>query len=302
MNLKFSVSVENGCNKITSSSEDRFLGIGKGSLIKVGEEPILYTVIGRDSFFFIKEFYSENSKILSFADDIGSNIQKGDILKITYKEYEAKFISSIVSEGSGYIPESDLNIIGGVLSVDVSVGFGQPTSIYPSSVNSDGAILQAGIKYSGKYLSPPQNPVKSRSNRGSNAEFDIKYIEIPNRSFVDRTVADIYISEGKTFIVLDYSLPPNLSSGKISVEKSVLTLSENYSGKTQKNLSYQIYKDFTPLMKLPLQLKNSLSPEITYNKSCMIIDSEICNLRNEILDLKDRLVKLESVIHINNRT
>ena len=289
MNLKFSVSVEKNSNRIISSSEDKFVGFGNGSLIKIDGDPVLHTVVSKQSSFYIKDFSSENSKILSIDEDIGINVQKGDILKITYKEYEAKFISNIVCGGSGYVPEVDINVIGGVLSVDVSIGFGQPTILTPSMVNNNGEIIQAGIKLPGKYLTPPENPIKSRSTHGSNAEFDIKYLEVPNRSFVDRTVSDVYVSDGKTFIVLDYSLPPNLSSGKISVEKNILIISENYTGETKKNLFYQIYRDFTPFLNLPLQLKNSLSPEVVYNKSCMIIDSEFFKLKTDLEKIKKHL-------------
>ncbi len=111
---------------------------------------------------------------------------------------------------------------------------------------------------------------------------DIKYLEINTRSIIERTVLDIYFNESKTYLVLDYSLPLNLNHGKVSCEKNVLLLSENYIYETQRNARYEVSTSFTPNIKLPLMLKNSMSSEIIYNKTCLIIDEQIGLIKKQL--------------------
>ena len=282
MNLKYTISIENNSNKILSSSEDKFTGIGEGCLLKIQNDQFLYTVKSKDSFFYIKDFTSKDSKILTVEGDTNINLQKGDSLSISYKEYEAKFIIDIANEGLGYFPKDEIGIKNGNFSIDPFIGTAQPTLLEVVDIKSNGAVSSLNIKNPGKYLVPPENPVKTFSKRGDNLELNIKYFELPNRSVIQRTIIDIYLSEGVTYIVLDYALPLNLSFGKFSVLKNVIYLHENFNGKTAKNLSYEIFRDFTPNFKLPLMVNGCLSPETVYNKALLILDKELSELKSRI--------------------
>ncbi len=282
MNLNYTVSIKKNTNKLISSSNDKFIGIGVGTLIKLDNDPILYTPINRESLLYIKEFKTQNSKIIYIEDDVDINLQKNDIIKISYKEYEAKFITNIVDSGSGYFPQDNVNARNGILSIDISNGHGQSTIFEIEEIDSDNKVNKIIIKEPGKYIEPPQNPIEVYGKRGENLKLDVKYMELSNRSFIERIVEDIYISEGKTYIVLNYSIPPNLKEGKISCEKNILVLSQNYTGETRKNISYQIFTHFTPNIRLPLLVKDSLSLETVVNKALLIIDEELGKIKKKM--------------------
>lgn len=282
MNNKFTVSILKNTNRIISSSDDKFIGIGKDSLIKLENESILHTVANKESFFYIQDFKVQSSKIIYIEEDSSINLQKGDILKISYKEYEAKFVINILNEGSAYEEGDEVNAKDGILSIDISTGGGHPTIFNISQSSISGNVKQIGIKDSGRYIIPPNNPVYTYSKRGDGLELEVKYLELSNRSILEREITDIYFSEGKTFIMLNYSLPPNLSCGKLSVEKHALILSEFYTGNTSKNINYQIFRDFTPNLKLPLLVKNSLSPEAIFNRALFILDKEIKLIKDKL--------------------
>ncbi len=251
MNYKYTVSIKKDTNRIISSSEDKFAGINDGSLIKIENDPTLYTVLGKESSFYLKSFIAQDSKIITIDEDTGINLQNNDTIRITF------------------------NTKGGVLSFDISIGSGQPTTLEVTEVNDAGGVEQLGILEAGKYITHPIAPIATYGNRGDGLLLDIKYLELGNRSFLERTITDIYFQEGKTYLVLDYSLPLNLTSGKLSCEKNVLLLSNNYTGDTKRNISYETFSHFTPNIRLPMLLKNSMSSEVVFNKACLIIDEQI---------------------------
>jgi hypothetical protein len=282
MNIKFTVSAEKNNNKIISSSEDKFAGVVKGSLIKIENDSILHTVQSKESFFYIKDFLVQNSKIIVIEDDTKINLQSGDSLKITYKEYESKFIIDVLNGGVGYNVGDIITVKDGVVNIDISSGLSNPTTLEVIEVNMDGAIQKLGIKESGRYITPPSNPIKTYSKNGNNCEIELKYLELSNRAFIEKEIDNIYFSNGQTFIVLNSSLPLNLKNGKLSVEKAIVTLSENYNGETRKNLSYEIFRDFTPNLRIPLLVRGSLSHETVYNKGCLILDAEIQKIKDKL--------------------
>ena len=282
MNLKFTVSAKHNTNELISSSDDKFAGITNGSLIKIENDPILHTVQDKKPTFYINEFNLDSGKVLTINDDVGVYLQKSDCIKMTYKEYEARFIMEIKNGGFGYVIGDTFPVIGGTLDINISTGAIDQTILEVVETDENGAATKLNIKHLGRYLVPPEQPVKVLPKRGGGLEVDIKYLELSNRSILERTIENIYLSEGKTFIVLDYSLPANLKTGKISVEKNILILTENYTGETARNLGYQIFRDFTPNLRMPLMLKNSMSPDIIHNKALLILDKEIGEIKKKL--------------------
>ena len=278
-NLQFTLSVQNNSPKIIGSSEETFHGIRNNSLIKIGDNDELYTIKNRERFFFIKPFILQDSRTLIVNEDIGQNLQIGDSIKITYKEYELNTIVDIINSGSEFFKEENLTIEdeNAQLSMDISSGMGFPTILTVSQVNETGGISQLGVIEKGKYLVHPKNPIKIKD-----ATIELNYSEINNRALTERTVASINIKDNQTYLMLDYSLPPNLKEGKLSVEKSILVLDRPYNGPTQNNLSYKIFHDFTPHLNIPLMAKNTLSPDILYNRGMMILDQKIKELENKL--------------------
>lgn len=288
INPLFTISVEENSNKIIGSSEEKFIGIRPGSLIKVNNEQTLYTILNKESSFYIKSFNLLDPKTLIIDDNIGVNLQIGDNIQISYKEYEAILVLDILSGGQGYNKDSELKIRGGDLSIDISNGIGDNSILKATEVDGLGAIKQVGIKNKGRYLTPPKNPVEVYSDNGLGATFELKYNECNNRNILERNIVNINFKENETLITVNYSLPLNLKQGKLSVEKNYLILESQYLGKTQSNTSYQIFRDFTPNFNLSLMSNNSLSPAPIYNRSMQILDSKIQELEDKIKVLENK--------------
>lgn len=286
-NPQFTISVQENSNKIIGSSEEKFAGIRPGSLIKIGEDDILYTVLNRENSFFIKNFTIKDPKTIIIDDNIGINLQIGDNVSITFKEYELLAVFDIIDGGENYINEEEINVIGGDLNIDIVNGITNPAILKISEIDSDGKIKSIGIKNKGKYLNPPDNPVEVSSPDGKNAKFELKFQECSIRNILERQIVNISLKENKSIIILNYSLPLKLTQGKLSVEKNHLILDRNYQGKTKTNLKYQIFKDFTPYLNLGLISKNSLSSEVLLNKDLFAIDAKF-------KEINDRLNQLEN--------
>lgn len=282
INLQYTLSVEKNTNKLISSSKDKFLGIVAGNLIKIDNDPVIHTIIGRDSFLYIKDFTIQDSKIIIIDEEINTLLQKEDVLKFSYKEYEAKFISKIINSGQNYIPNEIVSTKGGKLSIDIYSSSSQPTILEITQLGENRCVTSIEINNPGKYIESPQNPIEVYSKTGEQLLLEIKYMETSNRTIIERTIKDIHISNGKTYITLDYSIPPNVTNGKISCEKNILLLSSNYAGETKRNIKYEVFVHFTPNIKLPLLVKNSLSSEAILNKALLLIDEEIGKIKQKI--------------------
>lgn len=281
-NIQFTVSVQNNSNKIISSSEEKFVGISNGNLIKIGNEDILYSIIGREKYFYIRNFSIVDPKNIVIDDNINNNLQNGDNIRITFKEYELIMINELINEGKNYSLNEDVLVIGGKLNINISDGSSEPSILTITETGENGNIKQLGIKKKGKYISIPPNPCKVAAENGKDAELNVNYSECGNRTVLERIIDSITIKDNKTYIHLNYSLPINLEQGKLSVEKVSLTLDKPYYGDTESNVNYQIYKNFTPNITLPLMAKNTLSPESIFNNAVHKIDAEINKIKKHL--------------------
>lgn len=284
LNKYFTISIRNGTNRVISSSEDKFAGIGNGSLIKIGEENnnILYTVIGRDKFSYIKQFQTNSSKILIINDNTDVHLQVGDTLQLSYKEYELMMIYEIINKGTNYSIDDEITIKGGSLNIDPYSGMVSPTVLKVNEVDAVGGVLQVGIQSLGKYVSFPSNPCSVIGGNGKNLELELKYKEIDSRTIIEREIQDLIFKDEKTYIYLNNSLPVNIENGKLYVEKTVLVLNSPYSGPTASNLNYEIFKNFTPYLRLPFMVRNSTAPEVIFNNAMVKIDEEISAIKKKL--------------------
>lgn len=280
-NIQYTISVQNNSNRITSSSEEKFAGVRHGSLVKIDDEDVLYTVIDRQDFFYIKDFKVESPRIISIDENIGVKLQIGDTLKITYKEYELLMINEIIG-GDGYLPNDELTVDSGELLVNMNSGKTCPTLLQVVNVNeNNGKISEIKIVDKGKYIKMPQNPCIITGGTGMDLKLNLYYVESDNKTILDRVIEDINFKENKTYLHLNYALPHGITQGNLSVEKSCLVLNTPYIGDTRINVPYSIYRDFTPGLSLPLLAKNSASFETIFNKAMQIIDKEISQLKKK---------------------
>jgi len=289
MNLDYTISIKKDSNKIISSTVDKFSSITPGCFIKIGSDNILYNVIDKSKFLYTSDFNVENSKIISINADVGINLQKNDVLKISYKEYEAVFVEEIVSSDSGFRADEEIFLKLENAFFDLSIGRHDGCVLKIDGINQDGQINSVSIKSRGKYTSQPNCLCEGFDSVGKTAKFKIKFIDIPERKIMEKTIKDIYFSDGKTFIVFDYSLPISIKSGKIYAEKTTATLSQNYLGETSKNCYYESFNHFTPNLKIPLLVKNSISQDIVYNKGAIIMDEAYQSLKSQIEIIKKHI-------------
>lgn len=288
-NLQYTISIKNNSNKIISSSEEKFIGIRDGSLIKIDDDSNLYTIIGRDNYFFIKNFNVSDPRTIILDENIGMDLQVGDNLNLSFKEYELSSITDIIDGGNNYKNEEEISISGGGLNIDISSGTGNPSTLEVKEVDANGKIKIVGIKNKGKYIIPPENPIEVISEDGMGAKFELKYQECSNRAILERTIQSINFKDGRSFIILNYSLPLNLIQGKLSVEKNYLLLKENYLGQDKRNINYQVFKDVTPYSRFPIMARHSLSQDLIYNKMVYLLDAELKTIKDEIKAVKDKI-------------
>lgn len=278
---QFTVSILNNTNRLVSSSQDNFGGVRQGSFIKLGDENILYQIAKIQKFYILKDFEVLNNKQILVHSNIDINLQEEDVLKIIYDEYQLENVLNIINAGKFYKKDEIIQILGGQLSIDVRSGMGSPIKFKIEELDEKAGIKKLSLIDKGKYIKSPPNKVKVLGS-GEDAELELNYSSIDNRSILERTIKKIELKDKETQLILDYSLPIGIKSGKLSTEKWEILLSSNYLGSTLKCQSYQIYKDFTPNLNLPLMLKGSQSFDLIFNQAMNKIDSEIKAIKDKI--------------------
>lgn len=278
---KFPVSILNNTNRLVSSSGDNFGGLRQGSFIKIGEENILYQVAKAERFYFLKDFKVIGNREIFIDSDTEINLQKEDIIKVIYDEYELRQLINIVKAGKFFKTDELLTVLGGELSIDMSSGIGESTKFRVVDIDESGGVKQLATVKNGKYISPPPNTCEVKGEIQT-AELELAYKQVDSRSIIERTIKGISKATEGTTITLDYSLPMSVKGGKLSVEKWELILLNNYMGPTLINGPYSLYKDFTPNLQIPLMLKNSTSVDLIFNQAMQKIDAEIQSIKNKI--------------------
>ncbi|MDO8609353.1 MAG: hypothetical protein Q7R95_02305 [bacterium] len=283
-NPNFSISILQNTNRIIGSTEDNFGGIRAGTYIKIGTDDNLYSIYNTKKTFYIKEFEIIDSRKILIKENININLQKEDTINILYDEYELNSVLNISQKGKHYNTNDIITIKNGELSIDMLNGIGYPTKLSIEETNEFGEIKRVGLKDKGKYIIAPNNPceITNEGGMGIGAILELSYKIIDNRSLLKRIIKQIEFQENKTILYLDYSLPQGIKSGKLSAEKWEIILRENYLGANKVNEFYQIYKDFTPYLNIPLMLKNSESAHVIFNQAMLKIEQEIKGIKDKL--------------------
>jgi hypothetical protein len=289
----YHVSVLKDTNKVVGSTYDNFSAIRPGSFIRIENGQVLYPITKTQSIFYSKPFINNKNREIIISDYCGIFIQKGDNIKIFYNRYELDSILSITSAGKGYNEGEIVTISGGVPSVNNIDGQVYPTRLVINIVNPEGGIVslsKTDSNENGDYINTPVGDLELiGSKNGKNAQIRCQFKIIPSSLSIDRTVREISYQDGKTKIILDYSIDPNITNGNLSLEKWEAHLAYPFIGESRNNVPYEIFKDFTPNLNLPLLLKNSRSNELLYNQGMFLIDAEISSLRKTVEELKSKL-------------
>lgn len=277
------VSVIKGTNRVIGSSESSWSKIPAGSYFRVDKDDIFYTVAKTAQIFYIKEFEVVNEKRLKVSKDVAANLIAGDVLTLTYKEQELHMLLEIRSAGLDYKIGDIIYINGGKPSFNLNNNLPETTQFTIEEIDQAGGIKQLGLLNRGKYLESPQSPSELIGGAGTQGMVDFTFREYPTRATVNKTVTNIVFEKDYSLVDLDYPLPVGVKAGKLSVEKWEMTLKENYAGETRLNVNYQVARNFTPFIDLPVMSKGQFNNEMIFNAAMKILDQEIQKLKEKSL-------------------
>lgn len=274
-------SIKKNSNRLISSTYSDWSGVREGSFIKFNDDFHFYTVSHTEKRIFLKDYTVLQPNIIQINEDCGININVGDSLNISFKEYELN-TWKIISSGRGYRIGDQLTLDGGVASLNTADNTLNSSVITVTQVSNEGQIAEINITNRGKYLTPPNNNTNLKGGSGTGSSIEITFKITDHRTFTERDVEKVEFKNAETVIYLVYALPAGTKEGKLSIEKWEIILSSNYSGETNINETFEIIRDFTPYCKIPLLSMNSKNQELTFNKSMAILDQRIAELEEKI--------------------
>lgn len=279
-------SIKKNSNRLISSTYTDWSGVREGSFIKFNDDFHFYTVSHTEKRIFLKDFAVLQSNIIQINEDCGININAGDSLNISFKEYE---LSSwkIISSGRGYRVGDQLTLEGGVASLNIVDNTLNSSIITVTQVGAEGQIGEISILNRGKYLTAPNSNISLKGGSGNSSSVEVTFRLTDHRTFTERDVEKVEFKNAETIIYLVYALPAGTKEGKLSVEKWEILLSSPYLGETNNNETFEIIRDFTPYCKIPLLTLNSQNQELTFNNSMAILDRKIAELEEKIKRLEN---------------
>lgn len=281
-----SINIENNSNRLVSHTDSDWSAMRDGCLISIDDDNHFYTVGKLEELNFISDFNYDGNIVLN--GDYSNLFLENDTITISYKEYEAFAIISVLNPGSSYREGDVLSCSGGNLSINVVNNVKYPTLIKVESVDGQGGISQISLLNKGLYVTPPDSDNSLSGGFGSSARISITYEVAKNRKMIDKQVINSVFNGGSTILSLNYQLPSGVKDGKISFNKYIAYLTSNYVGDTKKNVNYHVVRDRTPGLNLPMLLKNSNKNEEIFNFTIMQLDEKIVNLEKRIAQLEGK--------------
>lgn len=281
----FTCSILKDTNRVISASDCDWSKVAEGSFFKLSKDRTFFTVLKSQSIFLNYDFEVKDPRRIIIKKDIGINLSEHDTLKIIYKEYELLTVMSIVKPGKGYKKDDIIYLQGGIPVIDKTDNIKKTTSLIVSEVDESGGIKNISLKDKGLYTEFPRTICNVFGGSGDFAELETEFQVTDNKTIIDRGIVRIDYSPQISELYLDYALSEGIKKGRISCNKWEILLSGNYLDKTQRNAEYEINRDFTPYLKMPLLSKNSFQQDIVFNTSLMILE-------NKIKELEERLARL----------
>lgn len=275
----FSLSIKKDTNRLVSTTKCSFAGVKTGSFLKLkNDEPVIYGITKISEFCKSFTFETFNSRTLKIKIDATDDLIKNDDITIFYEKYELVAIFDTVNEGKGYRVGDilKLNAVNPILNV--SSGLHEFATIEVIQVSDTGGIKKYTLRNNGKYLSSPKdNVIEVIGGIGYGAKFECLFKKSSDES-LEREIESISISNGDTYLYLNSNIPDGVKEGKIFLKKWELFIPINI-GKDINCSEYEVIQDFTPNLKLPLLVQNSFSRDSIINKSLLILDAEITELK-----------------------
>lgn len=284
--LGFTVSVLKDTNAVIASSEVDLGSVREGSYLRIGNDTLFYQVARAEEFFYIKNCDCINKQTIRVNEDVGVNLLPGDTLDISFKEYGFDSFFGIINGGGGYAVGDILYLKTGKPSVNTTTGVTQATAFLVLAVNEAGSITEVGVHQEGKYIEPPENTSEVIGGTGGGAVFEVQHYLLDDRTIIERNIHNITKGIGYTDVTLVYPLPMIIDKAKFSVRKWRMILTSNYLGDDKFHETYQVARDFTPALHLPLLAKGSFNSELLLNKALSLIDAKCLEYENRIKELE----------------
>ncbi len=280
-NFGITASALTNTNRVVSASDDTWGSIRVNSFFRFSKDNVFYQVGAVKPIMLIYDF-SLDGQNLVIDRNVGVDLFHADCLTITYKEFEIASIVSISNKGSGYKIGDVLVPNGGQFVKDPQTGYHQSASFKVSNVNDDGGVEAITEVNSGRYIVAPDatSQFSGGFGQGFTGLLDVKPIN--QRTMVERSINAVEIQGAKTVIKIDPKLPDGVIEGKISCEKWEILLTSNYVGQSVIGATYEIGRDFTPAVNLPLLSANPTNVSASYNLAMNLIDRKLLELQQQI--------------------
>ena len=276
------ISVIKNSDKVVACSKANWNQVRLGSFITISGDEIYYRIVDKSKFLYEQEVQVINESILKVNKNIGANLNIDDDILFKHKEYEITS-ANVLNGGSGYEEGDILKVEGGQCAYNSSDEIDLPCNLKVTSVGDNGEVTEVEINHEGVYVLPPSDECFVSNGKGEGATFRISNIMRDKSSLEDRSISDIELNADHTLIYLNSPLPPRLKTGTIKTEKWELTLNRKYLGDSKFNANYEIAKDFTPNLELPLMnSSNSNSSFLLYNEAITIIDQKLKEIEDKL--------------------
>ena len=253
----------------------------EGSLIRIGNDHTFYNVQGAEETFYIKEFSKLGPDTIEIHDDVKYNIVPDDVVTISYKEHEVTSFD-VMNAGQGFKANDVFSIEEGLPHVRTFDGEPELATFIIKRVNKKGGIVSLDLINYGIYIEKPPVAFTIKNPMGKDAEVRLQFRERNNRPIVEANVLSVQRRPANSVIKFDAPLPYFLEAGKVATKKHSLILNSSYFGEAKYLADFEIVTSFTPHLKLPLLVKNSLAPEVFYNKALLELDRKVQELEAKV--------------------
>jgi hypothetical protein len=284
----YTVSVVNGSKRITACSKADWIPIKDGSFIIIDGDNEYYRLSHKKQFLYVKEARvdSANKLVIDGIAESGS-ISANDSLEFTANEYQITKVD-VADGGTDYVVGDIISCAGPLSKLNSSDDTQEHARVEVKSITENGSIESIELISNGTYIAASEEGdiFNIKDGSGSGASLSSRYTLSANKPIEERSISGIERKDNKTIIYLSYPLPISMISGNVSVKKWEAVLDSPYLGVTKAGASYEIIKDFTPNLDLPLIKGELASTPLLYNESMVLIDKKIKELEEQIESLK----------------
>ena len=280
-------TIKKDTNKLISAGFENWQGVRVGSFFKFSQDQNHYSVARVEPLNFIVDYEKIGPKTLKVASNTDININNLDTVTISYKEWEIQTTNSITNPGRGYRIGNVLTLKGGKPSSDTQSNLKNIASIEVTNVNELGEIAVIRLANKGKYYEIPSE-ISLTGGNGTGATLDISFKVCDNRTIVERDIENVEFDGSNTIFTINYALPEEVKFGKIGADKWEIYLATSYVEGTRINDVYEITRDFTPNLSLPILAKGSLSLDAVFNSAMLTLDNKIKSLESRLAILEGK--------------